>query len=132
MAQAVQVSLADRETTPVTHVFNPGGTKDGVSRFVNNVSGVPVGFEVLTVSSRETSGKHKIRLVLSLPVVQSQVISGITTPVVVRTAFAEVNFTFASTSSLQERKNAVGMISAALASSQTMLNDTLTNLTPVW
>jgi hypothetical protein len=52
--------------------------------------------------------------------------------VVVRTAFAEVNFTFDALSSDQERKDCVGLIANALAASQTQINDLLVNLSDIY
>jgi hypothetical protein len=64
--------------------------------------------------------------------VQTQTINGVSSPVVVRTAFAEVNFTFDALSSDQERKDCVGLIANALAASQTQINDLLVNLSDIY
>jgi hypothetical protein len=44
----------------------------------------------------------------------------------------DATFRFDDTSSLQERQNAVGMFANALASSQTVVDSTLTKLEGIW
>jgi hypothetical protein len=69
---------------------------------------------------------------LTLPVVVTETINGVDSPLVVRTAFAVCTFTFDEKSTSQERKNAVGMLASALGTSKTLVNDTLINLEGVW
>lgn len=126
------IALADREATPVTHTFNPSTPANGVARLINGASGVPLGNEILTVSTRKSGSRYKTKLVLTMPVVQTQIVSGVSTPVVVRVAYAEVNFTVEETSSTQERKNLVGLMANALSASQATLNDVITNLNPLY
>lgn len=132
MPSMTAISLADREVAPVTHVFQPSTPQNGVARLVNGVSGIPVGNESLTVSTRPSGRRIKTKMVLTAPVVQTQTINGISKPEVVRTGYAEVTFTFEDTSSLQERKNLVGMTYAALAAGQVTMNDVFTNLNPLY
>ncbi len=132
MPSMTTISLADREVAPVTHVFTPSTPKNGVAKLINGASGVPIGNEVLTVSTREVGKRIKTKMVLSMPVVQTQTISGVSAPVVVRTAFAEVLFTVDDTSTLQERKNLVGLVEKALAAAQTTLNDVFVNLNELY
>jgi hypothetical protein len=69
---------------------------------------------------------------LSVPVVQTQTINGVSTPVVVRTAYADVNFTFDATSTTQERKNLVGMMADALAAGKVLVNGAIVDLEGVY
>lgn len=132
MPSMTTIALADREATPVTHTFQPSTPQNGVARLVNGISGIPVGNESLTVSTRPSGRRIKTKMVLTMPVVQTETISGVSKPVVVRVAYAEVVFTVEDTSSLQERKNLVGLTYAALASGQVTMNDVFTNLNPLY
>jgi len=132
MPSMTAIVLADRETTPVNHTFTPSGIKDGVARFLNTATGVPVGFETLTSSMRQTGKRIKIKQVLQVPIIQTVTVNGVSSPVVVRSGFAETVFTFDETSTVQERKNLVGMQYASLGASQAMLNDLFTNLSPLY
>lgn len=131
MPQLQNVVLTDRKSTPVDHEFTPLDISGGVGTVVES-SGIPVGQNRLTISQRVSNGRYRPSLRLQLPVVQNQTINGVSTPVVVRTAYVEVNFTFDQTSSIDERKDAVGMIASALQSDKTLINDTVVNLQGVY
>lgn len=131
MPQLAPVTLTDRESTPVDHIFSPQEIKDNVGILVNT-DGVPVGNERLGVSLRYTGSRYKAAVTLQVPVVQDEVINGVSYPKILRTAYAEVTLTFANTSTLQERKNLVGMLQDALASDQPLMNSVLTELQSVY
>lgn len=131
MPQLQNVVLTDRKSTPVDHTFTPLDISGGVGTVVES-SGIPVGQNRLTISQRVSNGRYRPSLRLQLPVVQNQTINGVSTPVVVRTAYVEVNFTFDQTSSIDERNDAVGMIASALQSDKTLINDTVVNLQGVY
>lgn len=131
MPQLQNVVLTDRKSTPVDHTFTPLDISNGVGTVVES-SGIPVGQNRLTISQRASNGRYRPSLRLQLPVVQNQTINGVSTPVVVRTAYVEVNFTFDQTSSIDERNDAVGMIASALESNKTLINDTVVNLQGVY
>lgn len=131
MPQLQNVVLTDRKSTPVDHTFTPLDISGGVGTVVES-SGIPVGQNRLTISQRVSNGRYRPSLRLQLPVVQNQTINGVSTPVVVRTAYVEVNFTFDQTSSIDEREDAVGMIASALQSDKTLINDTVVNLQGVY
>lgn len=120
-------SVNDREATPVAHTFTPHSKPNGVSRFVES-DGVPIGDKIITVSSRQVGSKYKIRLVLTDPVVVTETINGVNVPKVDRTAYAAVDFTFDQRSTLQERKNTVGMFANALAATVTPIDGVVTGL----
>lgn len=128
MPQLQAISLLDRESTPIAHSFVPKDIlQPGNIGRVSRNSGVLVGEELLTISSRKTGRRIRTKIVLSVPVVQTQTISGISTPVVVRTGYAELNFTFDDTSTTQERNNLVGMLAGALGTTKTLVNDAVIN-----
>lgn len=131
MPAFVPVVLNDRETTPVAHTFTPAGIEDNVATAVNT-QGVPVGNERLGISLRHTGNRYKAVLKLTAPVVVQETINGVMKPTVVRTAYAEVHLSFSAESTLQERKNLVGMTYAALAPGQAMINSVITNLENIY
>lgn len=131
MPALANVSLNDRETTPVAHLFVPRDVNDKVGLLVRT-SGVPVGEERLTITSRKSGAKFRSKLTLAVPIVVNETINGVISPKVVRTAYASVEFTFDETSSLQERTNVAGMIADSLATSKTMIHNTLVGLEGVY
>lgn len=124
MPQLQAISLNDRETTPVAHAFVPSTVTDGVG-VVSRYSGVLLGEETLSVSSRRASGKLRAKLVLRVPVVQNETINGIVRPNIVRTGFVAVDFVFDESSSEQERKNLIGMLQDALTPAKLLVNDAI-------
>ncbi len=133
MAQLQNVVLADREATPVNHTFIPVGiSPDGLGT-VEESTGVPIGNSRVQIGVKKTStGRYKVSLKGSFPVVQNQTINGVTTPTVVRTSYVDMSFTFEGTSSTQERKNVIGMMASALDPSKVLPNDSLVNLAAVY
>lgn len=125
--QATNITLTDREGTPVSHVFVPMDKDTGYYSFVE-ANSVPIGQNKLAVAWKEVNGKRKLRLIVTVPVVVTEVVNGVSRPKLERTAYADLNLTFDNTSTLQERKNIVGMMEKALASTQTLLDATLTQL----
>lgn len=132
MPSLQNVVLTDRASTPVNHTFVPRDIVDNVGTVVES-SGVPLGDSRMTVSLRKTgSGAYKARIQLTRPVVETSVVNGINVPVVTRNAIADCTFTFAATSTEQERKDLVGMLASALAPSVVLVNDTVTKLQGVY
>lgn len=133
MPQLQNAVLTDRASTPVAHTFVPRDIVSGVGTVIET-TGVPVGNSRLSVSLRQTSGNGRYRadVKLSVPIVADQVVNGVTTPVVQRTAYADLSFTFDPTSTEQERNNFVGMLASSLATSCTLVNDTVVKLQGVY
>lgn len=120
-------AVDDRESTPVSHSFVPRGDKNGVAVWKEDQT-IPIGARKVTLSMREANGRTKVRLVMSDPVEVVETINGVNVTKVPRTSFADVTFTFSDLSTLQERKNLIGMFANALDSSNTALDAALTNL----
>lgn len=132
MTARANVVINDRATTPVAHTFSPDGDdKNGVHLF-SEKTGVPLANPKLTASLKANGGRFKPVLRLVLPVVQTQTINGISTPVVVRTAYVELTASFDAASTSQERKDAIGLMANAMAASQTMLNPFLVEGEDIW
>lgn len=130
------IALTDRASTPVVHTFVPRDVVGGIGTVVDT-SGVAIGEPRLTISGRRSGTKFRSKLTLQTPIVQSQVINGVTSPIIIRTGYASVDFTFDETSSTQERKDLVGMLASALgasalASPKTLIEDTVVNQQGVW
>lgn len=125
------VVLADRETTPVNHNFVANNVVNGVAYLRNRaVSGVPIEDKVLSISSRQAGKRDKDKLVLTVPIVQTQTVNGISTPVVVRNGGFEINFFFDVTATDQERKNIMGMAYSLLGTLQSQIVDVVVNRSP--
>ncbi len=133
MAARANLVVKDRTTpTPVDRTFTPDGDEPNGVHVFSEKTGVPAGNARFTAQLRKSNGKYRPRLRLQLPIVQTQTISGINSPVVVRTAFAEVQFTFDETSTAQERADCVGMTQNSLATAVAQLNDMLVNLSDIY
>lgn len=131
MPQITTFTLNDRESTPVGHVFTAGDKANGIVQAVRS-TGIPGTDEVVTISSRDSGRNRKVRFVLSVPIIQTETINGVSNPKEVRRGRADVTLTFDKYSTLQERKNVVGMLANALAASQTQLDAVFTALERPW
>jgi hypothetical protein len=133
MPQLQNLVLTDRAGTPVNHTFVPREIdSNGVGAVVES-TGVPIGDNRYSIGLRRTAeGRCKATVKMSLPIVQTQTINGISSPVVVRTAYVDCTFTFDSTSTEQERKDAVGMFQSSFDSAKVLVNDTIVKLQGVF
>lgn len=132
MSARSNLVINDRATTPVAHTFSPDGDDaNGVHVFSEKTS-VPAGNPRYTASLRQSNGKYRPTLKLAVPVVQTQTINGVSSPVVVRTAYIEVSATFDALSSEQERADCVGLMYNSMAAAQTQVNDLLVKLSDIY
>lgn len=131
MAQAATITVNDRETSPVAHAFAPRNIQPGVASFVESNS-VPIGERTLTIRNRKSGTRYYQRVTLAVPTLVMETINGVSVPNVPRIAFVDATFRFDDTSTLQERKNVVGMFANALAAAQTVVDSTLTGLEGIW
>lgn len=132
MAARTNLVINDRAATPVAHTYSPDGDDANGVHVFSTKTGVPASNARFTAQYKQSGGKFRPSLRLAIPVVQTQTISGIENPVVVRTAYAEISFTFDALSTTQERKDCVGLMANALAADQTQINDLLVNLSDIW
>lgn len=132
MSARTNLVINDRAATPVAHTYTPDGDDANRVHVFSEKTSVPAGNPRFTASLRKSNGKYRPQLKLQVPVVQTQTINGVATPVVVRTAFVEVSATFDELSSDQERKDAIGLMANAMAASQTQINDMLVNLSDIY
>lgn len=133
MPQLQNLVLTDRAATPVNHTFVPRSIdKNGVATVVES-SGIPIGDKRVTIgSTRTASGRFKYTLKFVMPVVATEVINGVSNPTVIRYASADVVFTFAPTSTEQERKDLVGQVESAFGASKTLINDSLIKMEGIY
>lgn len=133
MGARTPLVIKDRTSpTPADHTFTPDGDDSNGVHVFSEKTGVPAGNARFTAQLRHTNGKYRPTLRLAVPVVQTQTINGVSSPVVVRTAFVELSATFDDKSSVQERADAIGLLMNSLAASQTMVNDLLVNLSDIY
>lgn len=133
MPQLQTLVLTDRKATPVAHTFLPREIRENVGVVVES-TGTPIGDPRVTVSlGRPTAqGRYKPSLRFTFPVVQTQTVNGVSAPVVVRTAYASVDFSFDGTSTEAERNDVMGMVQDALAASKVLIHDTVVKLQGVY
>lgn len=104
------IVINDGETTPVAHTFNPGAEgPNGFSQFRES-TGVPTADAFLSLQRWQQTNKHKLRFRMSLPVVQTETINGISRPSTLRTSYFDGVYTFADGSETQERDNLITLI----------------------
>lgn len=132
MPQLQTLVVADGQATPVNHTFVPKDIdRNGVARLkVSN--GVPLGDKLLTLSLRQTDTKYKGRILLSVPVVVTETINGVSVPKVTRPAHVDVTMTFDQTSSAQERKDALHFMANVLRSTNPLVASTFIDLEGIY
>lgn len=125
MPQLQNVIIADRTpVTPVNLTFVPRDIVGGVGEVVNN-AGTPIGEKRLTVSVKRTGTRFKGEVRLTLPVVVTETINGVSSPKVVRTNYINLSTSFDEASTEQERNDAVGLMANALLPAKVLINDAL-------
>jgi len=133
MSARTNLVINDRAGTPVAHTYSPDGDDSNGVHLYSEKTTVPAGNPRFSARlPAPSNGKYRPSLRLQVPVTQTQTIDGVSTPVVVRTAYVEVNFTFDALSSTQERADAVGLMVNALAAAQTQINDLVVNLSDIY
>lgn len=133
MPQLQSLVLTDRTpTTPVNLTFVPREIDSkGVGTVINS-AGTPIGEKRCSVSMTKRNNRYKGEVRLALPVVATETVNGVSRPVVVRTAYVTLQADFAGESTEQERNDAIGMMSSALATSKVLVNDALVKLEGVY
>lgn len=128
MPQATTFTLTDREATPVVHTFIPNGETKAGEWVFTETGPTKVGENRVHISTRKVGGNYKVRFLIVMPVVGIEVINGVSTPKVLRTAYSELNLTFSELSTLQERRNIMAFLAFAVPETQTMLNAVFSKL----
>jgi len=125
--------LTDRQSTPVNHTLLPVSEKDGLATVaLADASGAVVTEKRFTIQMKRSPGRMRVTCRLSVPVVVTETINGVSSPVVVRNALVDCAFVFADTSTSAERNDVVGMFASALTASKLLVNDTIVKGESVW
>jgi hypothetical protein len=112
MPQFASVVLKD--SADANHSFVPRDIVGGVATLVSS-TGVPLADKTISISNTRTStGRRKVQLKLAIPVIQDVVVGGISKPTAVRTAYADVVFTFDGSSTTVERADLLAYLYNAL------------------
>lgn len=123
--------LKDGEATPVNHTFNPAGIdSNGVATLLES-SGVIGGASKYSLLARKGS-RLKGTAKLVVPVVQTQTINGVSTPVVVRVSYVDYQVSHDILSTEQERKNVQAMFRDSLDPAKALPYGVLVNFEGVW
>lgn len=131
MPQLQQLVLTDRAATPVAHTFTPVDIQQNVGT-VSERTGSPVADPIYSISNRRAGDNYKVTIKMSVPIVQNEIVNGVSRPIVVRSAYVQATFTFSKDSTLAERNNVVGMFADSLGTGKTLVNDTLVKLEGVY
>jgi hypothetical protein len=110
MPSNAPIAIFDGATTPVSHSFSPKAINGNIASFQEILSGVPIGYPVLTVSNREpvkgSAGVYRVTMKLVVPkVITTTDVSGKTVTSVDYSNSAEITLLLSERSSTQERKN---------------------------
>lgn len=132
MPQLQNLVITDRKTTPASHTFTPRDIVNGVGTVIE-AGATPLGDNRISYQlARTANGRYKAHVKYVFPVVQTQTVNGVSSPVVVRTAYAEVHFNFDQTSTEAERNDVVGMVEKSLYANQPLTTDTVVKLQGVY
>jgi hypothetical protein len=131
MAARNTITVDDRESTPDSHDFVPVGDNGNMALF-REPGAVPEVDSKLNISWKLDGARKKVRLTLAVPKAVTETINGVDRVTSQFVNYGDVTFTFSSQSTLQERKNIVGMLANALAASQSVVDPTLTGLEEIW
>ena len=128
MPQLTELVLKDAAATPVDHTFKPRGIDAGVATLVES-TGVPIGESRISFAqNRNSNGRIRATMKVSVPTVQDAVVGGVTRPTVVRTNYVDIVFNFDASSTTQDRKDIVKFINELTKSAQTMVQGYLVDL----
>jgi len=98
MSAFTTLVLTDRQAAPIDHTFVPVSRETGVAEWSES-DGTPLGDNKVTASVRRAANdKFKARIKLAIPVTAIETVNGIALTKVVRTGYADLTFTFDSSS----------------------------------
>lgn len=129
MPAVTSLTLNDRESTPVGHIFAPRLVNPTSTRFAK-AGTTPLSDIILGLNWSETDKFFNRRLMLYWPIVTNETVNGVVRPIKLRDSLIEVRAKFSRDSTLQERRNAIGVVGSALA--HTFIDDVLTGLNPAY
>lgn len=129
MATYTDLTIYDRTpVTPVLHTFVPMGRENGsTSARWREAGTVPAGDKIITADSKRLNdGGYRLSMKMSLPVLGTQTLGGITTYPVLDQSLGVLEFRFSANSTLQQRKDQITLLlNAAL---ETPIDDAFSKL----
>jgi hypothetical protein len=121
MPSITTLTIDDRESTPVSHTYVPSAGEGSKYQSWVSSNGVIVADKRLALTNKMNGTSRKTGLVFADPIVADETINGVTRPLVIRSGYAELRFTFSVDSTLQERANLVGKIHNVTAPEQVFM-----------
>lgn len=121
--------VTDRAGTPVNYTLVPDG--EGAGSGVYTVSaadatGVSISKKKLSISRRKSAnGRIRTTIKMYIPVMATEVINGVSNPVVIKEGFVDLTFNMDPKHTEQERNDIVGMLASALGTTKVLINDTV-------
>lgn len=136
MANIANIVLADGQTTPANHTFEPyiSQKADKPAMWYNKEASTPLGYRRITLYvDFKQSGVSKVRLVISDPVlatIGAACCVDQNTPQVSYTDFFDCTFSLPYGSTIQNRKDILAYAKNIM--SQSVLTDAVVGLTPAF
>lgn len=132
MPARASFAVNDRAATPVPHTFAPRARSEDGTFVYYEAGATAIGEKQWTSRIFKSGDNYKVRLRLAYPIVVTETINGVSKPVIARVNYVDCTFTLPAQSSVQERKDTVGMFANALAAANTQVNDVLEKLEDVY
>lgn len=132
MANLQNLVLTDRAATPVAHTFVPRSVKDGIGTVVES-GPVAMGENSVSISQRRTpTNRQKTVLKMAFPVVVTEVINGVSRPVVIDTDYVSIEYNFGPTSTEARRNSVQGMVEDSQKPAKVLIHNSVVKLESVW
>lgn len=135
MAAIAPITLADGQTTPANHVFNPVNPQQGSTpaRWKNSEGTTSVGDRTLSISVIERATKFDVNVIIKDPVLSAipeNCCEPSNVPQIAYTDIGNLQFSIAKSSTLQNRKDILAYAKNVLAS--TAVQKAIENLEISW
>lgn len=126
MPAVASFAVDDRESTPVSHTFEPV-VVDGEKALFSERGVTALADKTISIISRTTTGGyHKVSAKVAVPIVSSDTSTGVPIYSLVRKAHILIECTFAEDATEQEMKNTIAFAHGILAADQALLNPVFT------
>jgi hypothetical protein len=128
MPALASLTINDREASPGTHIFTPANRLRPGEVKLRRAGVAPIADEYITLSSetlKDGTLKHTYKLIY--PTVVTETINGVSQYKEVRRITVDVVIRASGQSTVQERKNALGLLYNSFDASKTVVNDAFMN-----
>lgn len=136
MAQIANITLADGQTTPANHTFEPMNAQNGDSPalWLNKEATSNIGYRKITLSVKYVAnGISKVRVVIADPVLATPSAGCCVdqnTPAIAYTDFFDATFTIPFAATLQNKKDILAYAKNLLGTA--VMTDAVVNMAPAW